>query len=122
MKRMDAEFIRNFRLRYKTDFIRDVAGILEEVSQEPDPVQRRILARDRAHSLAKLDAFPIKLGRSLDQLLKLLSPVTLGWAKALLPSLDAYVQERLPEADPTRRSRWRYALRKRVTRPWEEGS
>ena len=113
LPRINADFVRKFRLSYKADFIRDIAGILEEAGQEPDPLRRKRLMIERAHSIAQLDKFPILLGRSLEPLLKLVSPSNLGVPKDALSPVGSYIQEKLPEFDPSRRSRWRYALRKR---------
>ncbi|HEV7505593.1 MAG TPA: TIR domain-containing protein [Thermoanaerobaculia bacterium] len=104
LPRIDAPFIREFRSRYRADFVRDIAGILEKIGREPDPVRRKRLTQELIRAAAKLDRFPIKLGQSLGLLLKLLPPVTLGLAKKILP-------------DAPRQRRWRYALRKKDASP-----
>jgi hypothetical protein len=113
LPRIDAAFIRKFRKQYRADFVRDISTILEKISQEPDPVRRKRLIQEQIRAAAQLDRFPIILGQSLNLLLKLLPPFTLGIAKSLLPKMTEYIEERVPGADPTRRRRWRYALRKK---------
>jgi hypothetical protein len=116
LRRLNANFIQEFRLGHKADFIRDITGILEETGQEPDLLARRRLARDRANKIAKLDKFPLLLGGLAGLLPKVLLHHTLGISQGV-PGVGAYISERLPEADPTRRSRWRYALRTRGSSP-----
>jgi len=120
---LDANFIRTFRRRYRDDFINDFAEVLEGLCRIDVSADRIQIVRDRVRSVVKLDRFPIMFGKSIDVILALIDPLTLGFSKILFPSLEKYIQTRLPELDPSRRSRWRYALRgNRVNNPWVDST
>lgn len=123
MRRLNVDFIRDFRSNYRQTFVNDIVGILVESSRAK--TRERMVENAEAYSarLARLDRLPLVAGRWLEFMLKkLLAPFTLGLSAQILPHVKEYVSRQLPEFDFTRRRRWRYALREPVERPWDPPS